>query len=147
LRDLNPSPTGTKAPSLLVDMMMTNRRRSRYHIKAHSTRERFCFLSESVFILVWHQPVKTLENSVETQAALFGWTMHYGKLPPVSPKLYCAYFFGCMAKRSFVVCLFHGARCKNIRQKNSLSCVFPSAHDKQIVCREFFSWHTANISP
>jgi hypothetical protein len=27
----------------------------------------FFFESDSVFILVWHQPVKTLENSVETR--------------------------------------------------------------------------------
>jgi hypothetical protein len=34
---------------------------------------------------------------------------------------------------------------KNIRQKNCLQCVFTSTHDKEILCRAFFSWRTANI--
>jgi hypothetical protein len=105
-------------------MMMTNRRRSRYHIKAHSTRERFCFFflkailffffeSDSVFILVWHQPVKTLENSVETRGGSIRLDDALRETPSRKSETLPEYFFSYARQRGALPCVFstvHGVK-------------------------------------
>jgi hypothetical protein len=59
-----------------------------------------------------------------------------------------AFSFGRTAKGIFAMRLLHTARRKKtLGKKICLPCVLTSTHGKEIVCRAFFYWRTANNFP